>query len=352
MDQDLIQKVASALAASAAERPTSDLGWSPLSWLFQGDQTFIFSLLVAIVAIMVWSVQRFDEPAVTLGRRGAGLELRPSDIFEGATYARGWMVFFFLLLFGYFFLVFMGPSFANLLGMKNLRLPTDELKASFPLLLLAFLTNILPSTPKFGEAERYVRALGQRALGFPHDVESLRNALLDARLDPKDFQKYFRKGDRFADPDNDWGFKDKPLNYLTEDDFTARKVMALRDWQRCCILLWLCRQWHGEFLRGQGRIVQALALASQELDDLSKDVKAFREMRNRRTSDMVFSVFIDNEKCRACGECVAACSQLHALELVPARDLWLETLHFDLFKSLSQSRSIAEGRLNLTFHVA
>ena len=110
MDQDLIQKVASALAASAAERPTSDLGWSPLSWLFQGDQTFIFSLLVAIVAIMVWSVQRFDEPAVTLGRRGAGLELRPSDIFEGSTYARGWVVFFLLLILGYFFLVFYGAE--------------------------------------------------------------------------------------------------------------------------------------------------------------------------------------------------------------------------------------------------
>jgi ferredoxin len=112
-----------------------------------------------------------------------------------------------------------------------------------------------------------------------------------------------------------------------------------------------------------GRVVDrttvALTLARIERAELRNALKsrfvprtAFREMRNRRTSDMVFSVFIDNEKCRACGECVAACSQLHALELVPARDLWLETLHFDLFKSLSQSRSIAEGRLNLTFHVA
>ena len=68
--------------------------WSPLNWLSNGDPAFIFSLVVAIAAIMIWSVRKFDEPAVTLGGQSTGLELRPSDIFEGATYARGWIVFF------------------------------------------------------------------------------------------------------------------------------------------------------------------------------------------------------------------------------------------------------------------
>jgi ferredoxin len=51
---------------------------------------------------------------------------------------------------------------------------------------------------------------------------------------------------------------------------------------------------------------------------------------------MVFSVFVDTEKCKGCGDCVASCYQLHALELVPVQDLWLETLHFELFKNLPQ----------------
>jgi Fe-S-cluster-containing dehydrogenase component len=95
-----------------------------------------------------------------------------------------------------------------------------------------------------------------------------------------------------------------------------------------------------------GRVVDrttvVLTLARIERAELRNALKArfvpravFRGMRNHgRLSDMVFSVFIDNEKCKGCGDCVAACNQLHALELVPVQDMWLETLHFDLFKNL------------------
>jgi ferredoxin len=92
------------------------------------------------------------------------------------------------------------------------------------------------------------------------------------------------------------------------------------------------------------RTTVVLTLARIERAELRNALKsrfvprtAFRAVRNDgRTSDMVFSVFIDNENCKGCGDCVAACNQLHALELIPVQDLWLETLHFDLFKNLPQ----------------
>ncbi len=58
----------------------------------------------------------------------------------------------------------------------------------------------------------------------------------------------------------------------------------------------------------------------------------------RNGSDMVFSLFVDVDKCQGCGDCVTACEQVHALELVPAEDLWLEELHFDLFRHLPDSK--------------
>lgn len=58
----------------------------------------------------------------------------------------------------------------------------------------------------------------------------------------------------------------------------------------------------------------------------------------RNGSDMVFSVFLNVDKCQGCGDCVAACDQLHALEFVPMEDLWLEELHFDMFRHLPDSK--------------
>jgi hypothetical protein len=259
-----------------------DLGWSPLTWLLEGETSFIFSMMIGSITILIWSVQRFNEPAFALSKRGSGLELRPSDIFQGMNYVRGWVVFYLLLLFGYFFMVFMGPSFAGLFGMNKATIPGEEVKATFPLLLLAFLINILPNTPKLSEAERYVRAMGQRALGFPQDIGTLRNSLVEARLEMKHLKQYIVRGVRANDQDSGQGFNDKPLSYLTEDDFKEKRVKAISDWRRSCILLWLCRHWHGELLRGQGRMAQVYAILSQELDDLSKDVKSFKESLSAR----------------------------------------------------------------------
>ena len=97
-----------------------------------------------------------------------------------------------------------------------------------------------------------------------------------------------------------------------------------------------------------GRVIDRttvlLTLARIERADLRCALKsrfvprtAFRRMGGEsRTSDMVFSIFVDSEKCEACGDCVTACNQFHALELIPVRDLWLEALHFDLLKNLPQ----------------
>jgi len=101
-----------------------------------------------------------------------------------------------------------------------------------------------------------------------------------------------------------------------------------------------------------GRIVDRttiiLMLAKIERPDLREALKSrfvprvsfHRSHPPRSGSDTVFSVFVDIDKCQGCGDCVSACDQLHAIELVPAEDLWLEELHFDLFRHLPDCKLI------------